>query len=373
MQTVLLVTKISRNFGALLQAFALKTTLEKSDARVQTLNLNFSQTVDSYRLLPKVTGFHTLCHFLGELRVCSDKRNAIARSLQFREEHLNLTKPYPSYEAVAQQPPVADVYLTGSDQVWNPLNNYDKSYYLLFGQPETIRASYAASIAIGKLPAELQEDFPRRVRNMDYVSVREETGRALLAEYGIEAQVHLDPTLLLEREDYEKLLVKPSLTQPYVLLYFIHLPPEPERLVERLHQLYPGRKVVLVTGENRARWFGDILISDAGPAEFLGLIRYADALVTTSFHGTVFAGVFGVDFASLLPPKVGGRISNLLKLAGMEKHIISDASQLTPAVLHQEHSLLDAPRLKEMKQNSISYLQQVLAAADQSPRKGSSE
>lgn len=365
MKKVLLVTKISRNYGALLQAYALNTTLQQMGAEVQTLNLNFSQTVKSYEQLPKITGFHTLLRFLRELRVYSDKKEAIARSLRFREENLNLTEPYPSYEAVAKVPPQAEVYITGSDQVWNPNNNYDKSYYLLFGQPETIRASYAASIAIEKIPEQLQEDFPKRVRNMDFISVREESGKALLAQYGIEAQVHLDPTLLLEREDYEKLLVKPKLTEPYVLFYFIRMPDNREKIVERMRLLYPGRKLVLVVGGTQAIRLGDIQILNAGPREFLGLVRDADAVVTTSFHGTVFSGIFGKDFAVFVPPKVGGRITNLLKIADMEKHIVSEASQINESVLHQEGNMLQAPQLKQKRMESLDYLRTVLKAAGQ--------
>lgn len=366
MKRVLVVTKISRNYGALLQAYALKRTLEKMNAEVQILNLNNEKTVRSFQVFHKVSGIHTLGYFLNEAFVYSQRKAAINRSLRFRDEWLNLTESYPCYEAVVKNPPKADVYLTGSDQVWNPVNSFDKSYYLLFGQEETVRASYAASIALEEIPEMFQEDFPKRVRNVEHISVREESGRRLLAQYGIDAQVHLDPTLLLDRKDYEKLLVKPELKEPYVLLYMVLWPKEPEKIVERIRAIYPGRKVVLLIGEARVRHLGDIQILDAGPREFLGLFRYADAIVTTSFHGTVFSCVFEKEFAVMIPSGVGSRITNLLKMADMEKHIVSSAAQISNDVLCQEHNIFDAPQMMKKREESLTYLQSVLNSASKS-------
>lgn len=366
MKNVLLVTFTSRNFGALLQAYALKKTIEQMGSQVQILNLDLEQVKNTYKQFHKVTGFHTLMYFWGDLRFCLDKKKAIARSIQFREEFLNLTTPYPSGKAAAQNPPEADVYITGSDQVWNPTISYDSAFYLLFGRAETVRASYAASIAIEKIPDEFQEDFPKRIRNMEFISVREESGKELLAQYGIEAQVHLDPTLLLKREDYEKLLVKPEIKEPYVLLYLVRWPEKAEKIVERVRSLYPGRKIVLVIGETKARCLGDIQIMNAGPREFLGLIRYADAVITTSFHGTVFSCLFEKEFAAMIPANVGSRITNLLKMADMEKHIVSEATQITPDVLCQEHNIFDAPQMIRKREESLAYLRSVLSAASKS-------
>lgn len=364
MKNALVVTFTSRNFGALLQAYALKKTIEQMGAQVQILNLDLEHVKNTYKQFHKVTGFHTLMYLLEDLRFYLDRKKAIIRSLQFRDEFLNLTEPYSSGEAVKLNPPEADVYITGSDQVWNPCISFDPAFYLLFGRPETVRASYAASIAIEKIPDEFQEDFPKRVRNVEHISVREESGRRLLAQYGIDAKLHLDPTLLLDREDYEKLLIKPELKESYVLLYLILWPEEPEKIVERVRALYPDRKIVLMIGETRVRHLGDIQILDAGPREFLGWIRYADAVVTTSFHGTVFSCVFHKDFAAIIPKKVGGRITSLLKLADMEKHIVSDFSQVQIESFRQERDFQQLPNLQRLREEARGYLQGLLDDAE---------
>lgn len=360
MKSVLIVTKISRNYGALLQAYALQRTLEELGAKVQVLNLNFPQTSHTYRVLPRITGLRSLRNFIHQFPDRKQRKLAIQRSLQFREQYLQLTQEYPDYESVTKRPPKADIYLTGSDQVWNPTNNFDKSYYLLFAPEGSVRASYAASIAIPKIPEALEAEFIRRVRTIPFRSVREESGRKLLMQLGMDALTHPDPTILRGRQEYEQMAVRPEYREPYVLLYLLITPPDAEALIQRVRELYPGRKIVTLFGANKVSQLGDWCEKTAGPREFLGLVRWADAVVTTSFHGVVFAGLFEKEFAALLPEGTGLRISELLTAAGMEHHIIPTAD-----ALHRENLVggLLTKAMEPRRAEALEYLRTILDAA----------
>lgn len=357
MKKVLLVTKIGRNYGAVLQAFALKRALESSGAEVQVLNYCLPNTMKSYRALPKVTGLRTLKEFLKQLPYYRENKESIARFLAFREQWFNFTEPYDCYEALEQARLQADVYIAGSDQIWNPKISFDKAYYLLFAPSQAVKASYAASIGISSLPEEVKPEFVRRVSTLSHISVREADAQRQLAELGIPAQVHLDPTLLLTRDDYDQLAAVPAISKPYVLLYLLMMPENPQMIVKQLRTLYPGRLIVSIYGTKK---LGDIQLRNAGPCEFIGLIRGADAVVTTSFHGTVFSMIYDKEFAVFIPKSVGGRIHQLLNVTGAQAHAVRTYQDLNKDIMRRQIPFAAQTRLNEMREASFLYLRRLL-------------
>ena len=275
MKKVLIVTKIGKNYGALLQAYALKKVFEDKGCIVNILNYCLESTMLTYAIYPKITGYSSLIRFCKAFYVKKETKISVQRFLQFRKDQLNLTREYRNYSEVKAAPPDADIYITGSDQVWNPKINFDRVYYLQFGRSNAVRASYAASIGLDQIPTEYEKEFIDRIQNIPFRSVREYTAQRILSQYGISSSVNVDPTLLLDKVEYNQLAVPSSVQKKYILLYLLIMPDDVKEYLDELKTLYPNCIFVNIPGNVSAKHLGDIQMRNIGPREFLGLIRDA--------------------------------------------------------------------------------------------------
>lgn len=331
MKKVLIVTKIGKNYGAVLQAYALQTVVEGLGGSVRILDYRLKPTLATYRILPRVTGFSSFRSFLAALPHYAEKKRSVEAFIRFKNECLRLSEPYDGYDTLHKNPPAADIYLTGSDQVWNPRINFDPAYYLLFADSKAVRASYAASIGISEIPEECKEEFQRRVKTIPFRSVREEDAQNILTSMGIDSVVHIDPTLLLDAEAYDKIAIERPMQKKYILVYLLILPKNYRAYIEAIRSRYPDYEVIDISGHDMINDIGDRKIMDIGPREFIALIRGAQFVLTSSFHGTVFSIIYGRSFASVLPNGTGGRIQGLLTKLGIDKQIVQSPEHLKTA------------------------------------------
>lgn len=358
MNKILLVTKIGKNYGALLQAYALKQVLEDKYNSVQILNYQLDITMHTYDVIPAVTGIRSLKNAVKSLRRKSATKKSVERCLKFREDYFNFTQPYKSIAELRKNPPSADILVTGSDQVWNPEISFDPAYYLQFGDKNATRCSYAASVGIEDIPEAYRSKFIRRVKKVKFRSVREHSAQKLLSSYGISSQVHVDPTLLLSASDYDRIAESPDIKEPYILLYLLKLPENYRKYISEIKRLFPHHRIVSIPGGASAPSFDCSEIADIGPKEFIGLIRGADAVLTTSFHGTVFSVIYGRPFLSVLPEGTGGRIRDLLSVLELSSHIISDYSELKKLPEKYSHGQVEQI-LNKLRKESFCYLRQI--------------
>lgn len=244
---------------------------------------------------------------------------------QERRRLLNLSKRYHSPEELRCDPPAADVYMTGSDQVWGPTSSgeYDPSYLLFFAPDGARKVSYAASFG-KKIPdGDVEKMFRALLERYEAVSVREDSAVQQLGEWGIRAKQVLDPTLLLSGDDWRGFAGRQVRRRPYVLVYQIHSDPRVGeyaktaakklglplvRISAYLHQI--GR-------EGRLKYL-------PGVREFIRLVDGAHLLVTDSFHGTAFAINLNTPFVEVLPGNgTASRNVSILRLTGTEERILS--------------------------------------------------
>ena len=247
---------------------------------------------------------------------------------EFRRSCLALTdRKYYSYEDLEADPPQADIYCTGSDQVWNSVWNkgFNKAFYLEFAPVEAKRIAYAASI--GKSSLEEWEKAPMREALLKYshISVREEEAVELLDSIGVPGAVPvIDPTLMLDRSAWGRIASKESVPeQPYILIYQLNKNPEfdqyAQKLSKKLH--LPLYRIAYGVHEKRK---GEHTIVCPKVEEFLGLFMNAEYVLTDSFHGTAFSLNLGRKFVSISPGRFSGRIMNLLKMTGVTDHYLED-------------------------------------------------
>lgn len=288
------------NLGASLQTYALAAYLQSQGHEVQIIDYQ-PLYLRHYRLAgvpnprfdkPLLREAYQIAKFPGRLydRLTSKRKKAFDR---FTAEYMPVTQTtYSDIAALRAAPPEADLYIAGSDQIWNPLfrNGKDPAFFLDFVPEGKRRISYAASFAVERLEKQDADRMKPWLEKLDAVSVRESSGVALLADMGIKGVQVVDPVFLLPKEAWEKLAVQPSM-QDYILVYDFDNNPKIKEIAQAISRK-AGRKIVSLFPVDWA----DELWADAGPCEFLGAIQNAGIVLSNSFHATAFSLIFGKDF-----------------------------------------------------------------------------
>lgn len=244
----------------------------------------------------------------------------------FRKKYLNLSSRYVSNEELRLNKPEADVYMTGSDQVWGQIGDdlYDSTYFLDFTNETDIKAAYAGSFGKTKFTIDIIDQYKKYLNEYDYLTVREKSAVDLIKTWDINKKVDqvLDPTLLLTADEWTKLIRKEPFNK-YILIYQLHNNPQMDvyakevskkmglpliRITPSLHHCIRGGKVVF--------------LPDLG--DFLAYIKNARMMVTDSFHGTAFAINFGTQFINVLHGETKTRNQSILELTGLENRVLDD-------------------------------------------------
>lgn len=170
--------------------------------------------------------------------------------------------------------------------------------------------------------------YKEGLRNLDYVSVREKTAQELLGRIsGRSVKWVLDPTLLLNREDWDAVASDSiKIEKPYVFSYSLNSSPRYVRAVRKCADKLGLQVVNVMTSLSGLTDKSFVNVYGAGPKEFLGLLRNARFVCTNSFHGTAFAINFGIPFLSILNRASGGnsRILSIAAALGLSNRVIMD-------------------------------------------------
>lgn len=277
----------ANNYGSLFQYYALQVYLEKLNCEVFWIRLNnVSQKrkvfIDS-TLEEKITN----CQF--EFKC-------------FIDNFLNVsTHEYPSLVAFRKNPPQADIYITGSDQVWNGIV---PEYFLHFFPKGGTKASYAASFGKNSLNIEEFSLLKKLLSNLDFISVRENSALQL-CEQVLERPIDLtcDPTLLLEKEDYLQLIRRDSAffideSRPKFVIYLVNECPftvDELAFIEN-YANSEGLEVVIIAIQGAENNFPSTIVKMPSPNKWLHLISVAKYVITNSYHGLLFSIIFEKKF-----------------------------------------------------------------------------
>ncbi len=231
------------------------------------------------------------------------QRNARHRAIErhkmfeaFSRDYIPLTATvYDSLATLRSDAPTADIYIAGSDQIWNTLfpNGSDAAYYLAFGRETTRRASYAASFATTTLRDGTAAQVKAYLQNIDHISVREASGVKILASLGLAGQVVVDPVFLLSAKEWDVVLPDVEPQEKYILVYDMMRCNDIRRIAQRLARCY-GCKIYSVSPY--VYHYADKNFLCATPLMFVALIKHAQCLLSNSFHGTAFALLYRRNF-----------------------------------------------------------------------------
>lgn len=316
----------SVNYGGNLQAYALCKVLEEMGHQPQQLQIDHAPECQNLLVPSQKNGglrkLKQLAKPVARLLIPSYRRKwqqnkAVRQRLQMRFSRFN-RQLTPHSEGVYTSKTVSnalscyDAFLTGSDQVWNPIW-YFPPFFLDFVPSNVPKLAYSASIGQTTLPESVRDCYRNHLKDFIGVSVREEDAVGLLEGVAPgEVEWVLDPTMLLSREQWLEIAEPSPIEKPYVFCYFLGNDPDSRRLAAE----YAKKKgLTLVTIPNATglqhsndEGFGDIRLDDPSPEAFLGMIEKADHIFTDSFHATVFSLIFGRQFVTF--PRQGHRQMN---------------------------------------------------------------
>lgn len=279
------------NYGNRIQNYATQTVLEKMGCNVSTISFERKLFTGKHRLkyyIHIVTGF----------RLAKSKlqwKTLRMRTKSFYKFNRRYIKSY-HIKKLANIKPV-DYYVIGSDQVWNP-QWYDncalkKDMFLLTFAPPEKKICFAPSFGVEKFPKEWEAWFQKNLKTFPRISVREEAGAKIVKELtGKKAEVLIDPTLMLNGKEWEKISQKPKAFKDndYILTYFLgKRTKKVETDLKRISEEYHCQVHHILDEQ-------DELLCAADPSEFLWLIENAKVILTDSFHACVFSFIFNRPF-----------------------------------------------------------------------------
>lgn len=317
------------HYGSLLQTYATCKVFEKLGIEAEVIdyvrpNADENEEIKAALLTKGYDNPIKKVLFVVSKKIENRRRKKFSED--FLSKYVKLTKRYSSYEELEANPPLADIYCTGSDQTWNSEYNggFLPAYYLEFAPSGKKKIGYAISIGMDKIPDTELEVTRNAVMQYDAISVRENSAVKLIQNMGYAnvCQV-LDPTLALSLEDWKPLIGKRIINERYVLIYKLNPNDELEAFATKLAKNGKCKLVRVSYYLNHLKDQGKMEYSPSVEG-FLSLIYYADSVITDSFHCVAFSLNFNRDLYAFYPGKYSTRISSIMELTGVNHRIVGE-------------------------------------------------
>jgi len=314
------------NYGASLQAYALQNVVKNMGFDCEIINYETEEFLSSREMFsrkPKrIKEFVKVISRIPYYNILKMRQRMFE---DFTSKCLTTSKLYRTAKEVEEHAEDYDCIICGSDQIWNlgtpDAPDADSLYFLNFEKKQK-RVSYAASFGKWVLNPHHEEEVLPWLKQFDAVSVRELSGQDYLKTRGIESTVTLDPTILLDAEQYNEICAERQIAEKYILMFSWNCNRDVIRAAKKVSKEM-GYPLYQLTPPPRAMFKGVSRKLDVGPKEFLSLIKNAEFVVTNSFHGTAFSTTFEKPYVSVVTKKADPRMESLLKQLGLEDHLVN--------------------------------------------------
>ena len=263
-----------------------------------------------------------------------------------------------------------DVFVSGSDQIWNP-NAVRKLYLQTFVDNKKTKIAYGASIGRGELSSVESEVMIPFIKRFDYIGVREKTAKSIISSYLLDKDIHvvLDPTFLLSIEQWNDICSQRPVSEKYALIYFFSNSLNVRKSIEGFCR-DNGLRMVMIPFAKQEFNFTDkkgncLRLEKTGPEEFLSAIKNAEYVFTDSFHGAVFSIINSKQFFVYERNKAGkvsmnSRLYDLLDLFGLSDRMISLDEEDQIQKMEQINYEMVNKILNMQRQMSMSFLQNAI-------------
>lgn len=345
------------HYGSLLQTYATCKMFAKMGHNAEIIDYirpNAEEKIQ-LRMALNAKGFKKLSlkgiAFVLSKKIENKKRKEFSNA--FLSKYVPMTRRYMDYEDLKKNPPIADIYVTGSDQTWNSEYNGGvlPAYYLDFVPGDKKRIGYSVSIGMPKIPEKEYNQTKKYIEKYAAISVRENSAKEIIQNMGYNNVMQiLDPTLILNREDWLPLVANRMVDEPYIVIYKLNSIPEIESFAENLAQK-TGFKIVRMSYYlNHYKYKGKMIYSPT-VEEFLSLIYHAEYVLTDSFHCLAFSLNFGKEFYAFYPNKYSTRLKSLMELTGTTDRVVENPEKFVNTKIDYSYvnDILERERKKAIK------------------------
>ena len=367
------------NYGGILQGYALQTVLER---------MGHDVTIMRTKLYNWVSLKNKILRFVWWVKDRYVKRKAgisclvpgtyldyrVARIKPFIDKHIHFTREFSSTRDLYrfQDKSQYDGFVVGSDQTWRPCLSPDLYHMFCDFLPASshkLRIAYAASFGVDTNEfSDVQLGICKPlIKKFQAISVREESGVKLCKDmFGVEAKHVLDPTMLLNKEDYLELIkdYRPQNEHVELMQYMFFFNHEENAIIAKTSSLLNMKPVNLMTKYflNQVQDKSQLPDAQFLPVEeWISAYSRAKFVLTDSFHGTVFCIIFNVPFLCVSPVAIA-RFKSLLKVYGLEDRLVMKESEVTKDLLEKPIDWEKVNSVREvLKKQSLDFLKKSLS------------
>jgi hypothetical protein len=358
------------NYGAVLQAYALKEKIKSLGYDCRIINFRTKKQIKKYSVInTSKINKATLAKNIQNIFYAKQIKKRNSNFEKFIGNSLDVyPKNWIDEESLENTIKEFDFVVCGSDQIWNISEKVDdKSMcYFLDYKGNFKKISYAASFGDSiKDIEEEKERFLPLLKDFSNISVRENDAQEFLNGNGIISELTLDPTLLMNKEEWKKVIKDVKINEPYILYYSVNSRKYSIDLTKRISKELGGIKVINLVLHPKSAFSGFENKIDYAPEEFLALINNAKMICTNSFHGTVFSIIFEKPFVAMFDMKdekivKEQRKYTLLKELGLEDRIYTSKSEINIQEMLKVNYKESKERLERLRNKSLKYIKESL-------------
>lgn len=347
------------NYGSAMQAYALKTYLNKLGYKTEIIPYIplWERNLHNQKFTKRLKKF--LKRIYGFFNVVIQNYKYTDFTYIFRKKYLKISNQC-TEEDIAQYVKKYSTIICGSDQIWNP-TYIDYTFLLNFVSDHINKISYAASLGVENFPEEYKHKYMELLQQFNAISVREESGLKILVDLGIKSRVHIDPALLLGVDSYRKIShsLKKYINKKFLFCYFLKTDNEYKTTIKE-YATSKGLDIIGISfNSDDYQWMTSV--SYAGPREWLWLIDNAEIVMTNSYHATIFSIIFHTPFYSFIRfsnsdyYSQNSRIEQLNQYFDIEKNIIDTDTILPNTYFTNSFKKYDECIL-DLQKNAYEYL-----------------
>lgn len=365
----------SYNCGSMLESYAMQTIVDKIGMNSEIINFSNSGQKELYNIMFKN---NSIKKFIKNIILFPHKKrigNSNFKYEEFKNKYFKLSDSYNVIDELKD-----DLYSTviaGSDQIWNiTIADADDAYFLPWVK-NARKVAYAPSFGAKQIEKNASDEdikkYKKYINDFDALSIRENNGKKWIKKLtGKDVPVLLDPTLLLEKKDYEKIEASNAkYKEKYIFFYSPGFDSEICKYVKKISEKY-NLKVITWSAKHyyikNVKRFGFELPEYENPSMYLSLIKNAELVITTSYHGTIFSTIYKKKFITVKNGEMYGdddRVITLLEQLNMMDRLI-------PHEFDEEFNYLEEidyteyeKKINELKEKSINYLKNNLGDSNE--------
>lgn len=364
MKIALITIHHANSYGGMLQAYATQKILSRY-GEVEIIDYKTIHLRKTMQVVKFGYSFRDFLRTAKDILRLFPRYRLIKSFKDFQNKYFMQTREIISFDHLKALEKDFDVFICGSDQIWNPkiLEGFDAAYFLNFIENKK-KISYASSAGSYFYNDSEKVQLKSYLEGFSYISVREDDLNfqcATILERD-DIQTVLDPTLLLSKKEWlDAFKIKiNNTTTNYILIYTLTKDAFTKEIINKITEIL-NMKVVAIDQDPFLGYKANEHKNDIGPIEYLELFANASFVITNSFHGTAFSINFNIPFIAIKPQSGVNRIEDLLSKLGLHDRLISKSGDI------QKENLLNLSfdhanhELAVLRNNSIKFIESALA------------